>query len=203
MKTKLHIGIFILLLAFVGTYIEQKTVPNQQIVIQFSDKNISSEDTKGTIEAIQNKLQSVGVNSIQIDKHQDGQLRITYYSNTDIALIQNILSEDKALILAFETGEKHSSNFPVDNTIKSYELNVSEIQIDSDFNWDFEGIQIVEFNQKSDRFNYPKVNSSAESIDLEHNTTIIKVALKVNTSISRAIDNITYKIPEVRAGPAA
>ena len=203
MKTKLQFGILVVLLAFLGTFLEQTTVPNQQIVIQFSDKAITVEDTENAIEAIQNKLQSIGVTQIKIGQNESGQLRITYHSDVDVEHIQNALFKAEDFKVAYDSTQNESSSFPEDRNVKDYELNISEIKTSSKINWDFGGTQVTEINQKTDHSNPLKVNSSGEQINTKLSNGIIKVAVLVNNSIEIAIDNQSYKIPEVRAGPAS
>ncbi|WP_296382336.1 hypothetical protein [Winogradskyella sp.] len=201
MKTKLQFGILVILLAFFGRYIEQSTVPNQQIVIQFSDTNISSEDAENTIKIVKQQLQSIGVTHIQIGQHEDGSLKITYYSDADVERIQNILLKEDHFNFAYEAGSNSSNDFPENRNVKDYEINISEIQNSSDTNWDFEGIQIVERNHKSDRFNNSKVYTSGGNLNEEHHNSIVKVLFQVNSTVIIALDNSSYKIPETRAGP--
>jgi preprotein translocase subunit SecD len=203
MKTKLHFGVLVILLAFLGTYLEQTTVPNQQIVIQFSEENITSYAAENAIEVIQNKLESIGVEHLEIGQTEDGQLKITYYSDTDVAYIQSILSKEEGLKFAFKSEENKSTNSPENRNIKDYELNISEIQNTNHINWDFERTEVVELNQKSDHSHNLKVNSSADHIDAKQSNKLISVALQVNYSATLEIDNLSYKIPEVRAGPSA
>ena len=202
MKIKLQFGIFVTLLAFLGTYLEQTTVPNQQIVIQFSDANISSEDTENTIEIVKKQLQSIGVTHITIGQREDGKLKITYFSNADVERIQNILSNEDRFKFAYNSGDNSSNDFPKNRNVKDYELNISEIKNSSDVNWNFEGIQITELNQKSDRFYNPKVKASDEKFNSEQSNSIVNVVIKVNKTVALAIDNISHIIPEVRAGPS-
>ncbi len=201
MKTKLHFGILVILLAFLGTYLEQSTVPNQQIVIQFSDRDIAEEDAKSTIEIVKKQLQSIGAEHIQIVHSNNGQLKITYYSDSDVERIQNKLSKEVGFKFAYDSGEKNSTNFPENKSVKDYELNISEIQNSSNINWDFERTEIVVLNQKSEHSYNPKVNTSGEHINTEQSNKVINVAILVNNSVAIAIDNLSYKIPEVRAGP--
>ncbi len=202
MKIKLQFGLFIVFLSFLGTYLEENTVPNQQIVIQFSDTNISSKDAENTIKVVKQQLQSIGVSHIQIGEHEDGQLKITYYSDAEVERIQNILSKEEGFKFAYESGSNNSDDFPENRSVNDYKLNISEIQNSSDTNWDFEGIQIVEFNQKSDRFDNSKVNTSGENLNRTHSNSIVKIAIQVNSAVTIAIDNRSRKIPEVRAGPS-
>ncbi len=201
MKTKLHFGVLVILLAFLGTYFGQVTVPNQQIVIQFSDNGIAQEDAENAIEIIKRQLQSIGVELIQIDQNYDGQLKITYYSDSDVERIQSMLLKAQDFKVTYDSEHKSTTNFPENKNIKDYELNISEIQNSSETNWDFERTEIVELNQKSEYSDYPKVNSLGQLSAEKHNNGKIKVAIQNNNAIAIAIDNGSYKIPEVRAGP--
>lgn len=203
MKTKLYFGLIVLLLAFLGTYLEQNTLPNQQIVVQFSDSDISSEEAEITIEAIQNQLQSIGVTHIQIGQNNKGQLRITYHSDSHVKYIQNALFNVETLRVAYESNESQSHNFPKDKSLNDYELNISEIKTSNTINWDFERAQIVEINQKVDRFLYSKTNAFGNHFsDIEVNYSL-KVATVINNDAMASINTISYIIPEVRAGPTA
>ena len=201
MKIKLQLAILVALLVFLGTYLEQTTVTNQQIVIQFSDTDISSEDAENTIEIVKKQLQSLGVTNIQIGQHESGKLKITYYSGAAIERIQSILSKEDGFKFDYESENNSSNDLPDNRNLKNYELNISEIHNNSNINWDFEGIQIVELNQKSDRYDNPKVNTSTEQLNTEYRNSIVNVAIKVNNTVALALDKISYKIPEVRAGP--
>jgi len=203
MKTKLHFGLLVLLLAFLGTYLEQNTLPNQQIVVQFSDSDISSEDAEITIEAIQNQLQSIGVTHIQIGQNNEGQLRITYHSDSHVKYIQNALFNVETLRVAYNSTDNPSDNFPKHKSVKDYELNISELKTSNTVNWDFERTQIVEVNQKVDRFLYSKTNTFGNHFsDIKINYSI-KVATAINNDATVSINTISYIIPEVRAGPTA
>ncbi len=204
MRSKLHFGILIILLAFLGRYIETSVAPNQQIVVQFSDAEITENDAHKTIEAIQLKLQAIGVERIQIGQDQNGQLKITYYSNADVEQIQSILSDDTSFNIAHNSNKDHSNNLPKHNNLKDYQLNISEIQESGQpTHWDFEGVEVVELNQKSDRFNNLKVDTSFPNIEMELTNLWVKVALRTNITTTLLVDNHSYKIPEVRAGPIA
>jgi len=181
---------------------EQSTVAaNQQIVIQFSDETISTEATVSTIEAIYAKLQSVGAQQIKVGKSENGQLKITYFSDADVNKIEDALSNSAGFELAYDSKEKTSSGFPSEKTAKDYKLNISEIQSSFNTGWDFEGVEIVELKQKSEHSYNLKVKTSGHKINAKYSNSIILVAIKINTSIAIAIDKLSYNIPEVRAGP--
>ena len=201
MKTKLHLAILVVILAFLGTFMDQKMVPNQQIVVQFLDKSVSLEDSEEAIESIQYKLQSIGVTHIQIGQNRDGQLRITYHSDSEVSQIQDVLFKADDFDIAYHTSQQHSNNFPKDKEAKDYELNISEIKSDSNFNWDFEGTQVTEVNQKTDHSNQLQVNYSGKPFNTKPVNNIINVAVAANNTVVNAIGRLSYEIPEVRAGP--
>ena len=180
---------------------DQKTVPNQQIVVQFLDKSVSIEDSEKAIESIQYKLQSIGVTHIQIGQNRDGQLRITYHSDSEVSQIQDVLFKADDFDIAYHTSQQHSNNFPKEKEAKDYELNISEIKSDSNFNWDFEGTQVTEVNQKTDHSNQLQVNYSGKPFNTKPVNNIVNVAVAANNTVVNAIGRLSYEIPEVRAGP--
>lgn len=188
-------------MTFLGRYLETTVVPNQQIVVEFSDSQITEIETQKAIEAIQLKLQTIGVNDIQVGQDHNGQLKITYYSKADVEQIQTILSSEQNFKFANNTSDDNPSHLPKKKHLKDYEINISEIQNSNDTNWDFEGVQIVELNHKSDRFNKLKDSNSSTRATSELYNNLIKVSVKSNNNVALAIDNLSYKIPEVRAGP--
>ena len=201
MKTKLHFGILIILLTFLGRYLEHNNLPNQQVVIQFSDENISNEDALNTIEAIQKRLEDFGAEHIHIGQSERGQLKITYFSNANVESIQDILSSEDGFKFSYDASKKSSTNFPFKEKVKDYELNISEIQSNNNINWDFERVEIVELNQKSEHSTNLKIKISGEAFDIQRCNNITNVAIKVTNRISNATDNTSFNIPETRAGP--
>lgn len=201
MKTKLHFGVLIILMTFLGRYIETPVVPNQQIVIEFSDSEITENETQKTINAIQSKLQLIGVSDIQVRQDEEGHLKITYYSKADVAQIEDIFSSAQGLKLTHNSNKENSSGLPKEKSLKNYEINISEIQSSNDANWDFEDVYVLELNHKGDRFNKVKDNNSSVKFNLELLNDLTKVKVKSINNIVLAIDSPSYKIPDVRAGP--
>ena len=201
MKTKLHLGILIVLMTFLGRYLETAIVPNQQIVVQFSDKDIAKEDAVNAIDIVREQLQGIGVAHLQIVHNGDGQLKITYYSESDVTQIQDILLKEEGFNIAYDSGDNSSDKLPENKNVKDYELNISEIQNSNDSNWDFERTEVVELNQKSDSSYNPKVKSSGAQINKKDSNNKVSVAVQVNNFVANATNHISYKIPEVRAGP--
>jgi len=112
MKTKLHLGILIVLMTFLGRYLETAIVPNQQIVVQFSDKDIAKEDAVNAIDVVREQLQGIGVAHLQIVHNGDGQLKITYYSESDVTQIQDILLKEEGFNIAYDSGDNSSDKLP-------------------------------------------------------------------------------------------
>ncbi len=188
-------------MAFLVTFFEPNTVPNQQIVIQFSNDAITIADTEDTIESIQNKLQSIGVTQIHIGQSKSGQLRITYFSEEDVAHIQNALFNVEDFQMAYDTSGQSSKEFPNNYNVTDYELNVSEIKTSTSNTWDFEGTEVAKFNPKSDHSNTLKVHDSGNQVYSELNNHVINTIVEAYKEAAIVSNNSSYKIPEVRAGP--
>ena len=68
MKPKWYLSTFILIVAFLGAGLQQFSAPNQEIVLQFEDKEISLVKTENAIANIKKQLQDIGVKKIQVYK---------------------------------------------------------------------------------------------------------------------------------------
>lgn len=180
---------------------ETSIAPNQQIVVAFADMDISEKDTHSTIEAIKLKLENIGVEQIMIGQHQDGELKITYYSDAAVEHIKNILSGEEDFKLSHYSNSSGSNDLPEQKQLKNYKLNISEIQKKSNSDWDFDGFYITEFNSKTDRFNNLKLEFAGTTINSSIKSKQISIATKSNTSKALAVGIVLYKVPEVRAGP--
>ena len=201
MKIKLHIGVLVVLMAFLGTFFETSATANQQIVIQFLDKDIAKDASESAIESVKKLLQSLGAALIKINKNKAGQLVITYYSETDVEHIQNVLSAADDFKLANDSDHKGTKNGPKRETVKAYKLDITEIQTNNPIHWNFEKTEIVELNQTGDYSGHFKINFSGVNFSEHPTISKIKVALQNNTSVLFTIDAQFYKIPQVRAGP--
>ena len=201
MTSKLHFGILIVLIAFSVRYFEHTVVPNQQINIEFSNTEISKTKVEDAVTNITSKLSALGAEHIQIVEGKEGSLKITYFSAADIAIVQDILSNDNGIGLTYQLDGNESENIPSDKDSRDYKLKISEIQNNSKTSgWDFNGVQVTERNQKSDRSNILKKFTSGNLFRLKDLTR------KVNTEINVVNNNLpagdyAYILPEVRAGP--
>ena len=198
------ISTFIFLLTLFGVVSQQQVViPNQEIVLQFTHIELTSDDVKQTILIVKAQLEALGVENIQVKAEENGKLKISYYCDTDIASIKNSFAEAHHLTLDYQSDKqgKESSKLPSEENRTSYNINVYEIQFGSDSGWDFDGAFASEVEVKSDRFLDPNVSFPAAHLNLNSSKNITKVAYKVRRTISIEIGDALHAIPEVRAGP--
>ena len=200
MKIKLHLGVVMVILMFLGTYIEHNLVPNQQIVIQFSNHQITSEEANSAAEALKQQLKDIGAKKLDIGEFNSGQLTITYYSDTDVMRIQKVLTDDD-LVLDYSL-ENESNDKSIPEKEELYKFNVSEIQDSPINNWDFEGTLVTELNHKSDRYYFPKLKYSFTKEDIENQSFKECLRLKIPSIYHFNKSKFAHRIPQVRAGPS-
>jgi len=179
---------------------EQSALPNQKIVLQFSDATITSSEIENTVTLVKKQLFDLGVDNIQIHKIENNQLKITYYSDADVVSIKRKLSKERSLAIDYSSNSKEQSP-KIPSSKENYNLDVFKIQDGNDANSGFDGKVAIEPKIESDRYSNPNVHFSVCSVTENEINTYTQVAYKVNTNIAIAIDNTSYKIPEVRAGP--
>jgi hypothetical protein len=202
MNSRWYISILIITLTFLGSIAstQQVATPNQEIVLQFSSENVSPQDTLNAITSVKQQLEFAGVNAIKVQTLQGGQLKITYFSNSDVEDIKTLLSKECALDLGYVSQGNNQSNTPSEEKSIKYNFDVYEIQ-QADNISDLEGKLALEPKAENDRIFNPNVLISAKEIDIDAKENIEKIAYKLSRTIAIAIDNHSYKIPEVRAGP--
>jgi hypothetical protein len=203
MNSRRYIGALIIVLTFLGVvYQQQNTIPNQEIVLQFTDAKVTSVDTQNTIALVKEKLQNLGADNIQVKETVEGTLKITYYSTTNVSHIKKSLSEENSLSLGYNLNnqDKKSSNLPIENSSISYNLNVYEIQNGNNTDWNFVENTILQIKSDNERLFYPNVFVSIIASD-DKEAGNYKVAYNTFRNIALAIDKASHNIPEVRAGP--
>jgi hypothetical protein len=202
MNSRWYISILIITLTFLGSIASTQQVasPNQEIVLQFSSENVSPQDTLNAITSVKQQLEFAGVNAIKVQTLQGGQLKITYFSNSDVEDIKTLLSKECALDLGYVSQGNNQSNTPSEEKSIKYNFDVYEIQ-QADNISDLEGKLALEPKAENDRIFNPNVLISAKEIDIDAKENIEKIAYKLSRTIAIAIDNHSYKTPEVRAGP--
>jgi hypothetical protein len=203
MNSRRYIGALIIVLTFLGVvYQQQNTIPNQEIVLQFTDVKVTSVDTQNTIALVKEKLQNLGADNIQVKETIEGTLKITYFSTTNVSHIEKSLSEENSLSLGYNLNnqDKKSSNLPIENSSISYNLNVYEIQNGNDVDWNFVENSILQIKSDNERLFNPNVFVSIIVSD-DKEVGNYKVAYNTFRKIALAIDKASHNIPEVRAGP--
>jgi len=201
MKTKWYLGALIIILTFLGISQEQYSVPNQEIVLQFINDEVSSDEAQDAIAIIIEQLESIGINYTQV-RDEEGKLKITYYSDIDIASVKKTLSEDNTLELDYTNYNQNDSKSPIDENSNSYQLDVYEIQEGNDLESD-SNKYALEFKTENDRFFTPNVYVSVELTQVKEKNKIKYIAYNTYKNSAIAIENTLRKIPEVRAGPLA
>jgi hypothetical protein len=203
MNSRRYIGALIIVLTFLGVvYQQQNTLPNQEIVLQFTDAAVTSVETQNTITLVKEQLQKLGADNIQVKATEEGVLKITYYSATNVSHIKKSLSKENTLRRDYNLNnqEREPSTLPIENSSISYNLNVYEIQHGNDADWSFVENNILHIKSDNEQLLNPNLFVSViESDDKEEDS--YKIAYKTCRNIALAISNISHKIPEVRAGP--
>ena len=203
MKARIHINVLIIILTIFGIVSQQQiSVPNQEIVLQFANDDVTSEDALSTIAIVTKQLQDLGVENILVKNLEKGGLKITYYSNTDVASVKRVLSKEKKLEFDYTLNnqDEEQSKFPSDKEPINYDFDVFEIQNGNDTDWNLDGY-VLELNIENDLFFSSNVYMSIDEIDIKEKDRLVKISYKVNRNIAIAIDNTSHNIPEVRAGP--
>ena len=205
MNKRWYISALVIILALLGGIAshEKNITPNQEIVLQFTSETVSSDEAQNAIATVKQQLQAIGIHDIQVTKYEGGQLKITYFSNADIASIKKTLSKEKRLELdnsgiddnhiPFETPSKDSSIV--------YNLDVYEIQNGYDAAFHLSGKLGLEHKADNERLSNTNPHANAKVIDCTRLEQQVKVAYKFHKYSGITIDYKSNKIPEVRAGP--
>lgn len=202
---KWYFSVALIFIAVLGCILgqQQTTIPNQEIVLQFTNEDISLNDAQVTIDILEQELQRIGVAYIHVSEKEDGRLVISYFSKTDVQSIKKLLSSQKELALGFVSSEKNQKplQFPSKDTIIGYNLDVYEIQDGQNSYLSLGGKCAVELKSGQQRFVNPNFYMPAEEIYLIDSEQILKVNFSFQRYIAIAKDYRSHKIPEVRAGP--
>lgn len=199
MNTKWYFGALIVILTLFGASQENLTVPNQEIVLQFSNVNVSSNQVQFAISNVKKQLETIGVSKVDIREEANGRLVISYYSDATVANVKDVLSTT-IFSVDFASNEDYPLELP---TEKTFNLDVFEITKSTDTGFGSTGKLIFDFKQDYDRFSNPNFNVYSTEVNSTEKNVEVLVAYKQNKSIAVAINNIPHKIPEGRAGPVS
>jgi len=184
-----------------GIGLQQFSVPNQEIVVRFNDE-VSQIETQNTIAVVKKQLQDIGAENIKVHIGSNGKLKITYFSNVDVASIKKIFYKKNELVVGFTSILKKGNSSKSSSNKKSntYKLDVSKIQKNNDSGGDFNGLAL-EIKPKIDRVYYPDLYFYIAGTIISEKNTNEKTAYLVYNRISVVLDRTLHTIPEVRAGP--
>tara|TARA_R100000935_G_C2842059_1_gene171963 strand:- start:10132 stop:10746 length:615 start_codon:yes stop_codon:yes gene_type:complete len=202
MNSKWYIGLLIIALAFLGISSQQTVLPNQEIVVQFHLDAVSENEAERAISVVTKQLQSIGVEGVQTTQTLDGNLKITYFSTIDVAVVKDLFSR-QANVLAGGTSlpdSDNSPNQPFDKDTANYQLNVSEIQTATDADMGLNGI-LVDAKSGNEWYVNPVLYLGNANLDFSLQNINEKIAYTLYGGVALGIDTSSYKIPEVRAGP--
>ncbi|GGX21250.1 hypothetical protein [Aquimarina muelleri] len=203
MKKKWYFGILIATLALLVVIQQQTVVPNQEIVLEFVDIEITSLEAQNAIAIVKKQLQSIGIKNTRVSEElKNGKLKITYYSDVDVEDIKKILSKERNVELdpIFYDNEDKDS-FPLNENSKDYNLDVYEIQKSTELSSDFIGKYVLEIKNEQGEYSSSNTCNFISDVDESYIDRLVKVAQIVHANIAIAIDNASHNIPEVRAGP--
>ncbi|PCE64402.1 hypothetical protein [Sediminicola luteus] len=186
--------LFIFLALLAGLNRERKEASNQQISLQFADVEWSSEAAHDEVLAIiKQKLEVLGVDTIEIVAQDTQQLHIRYYSNVNADQVRAFLLEEN--LLADQNDPAPSS--PEGNSPESYQLEVSELLQPFDVHAFVNGPLVSDQEQTLGYFPFSAI-LSAQTFELQ--VSVLK-ELEVTPYDQEVIDTTSCQIPEVRAGP--
>ena len=177
MNSRRYIGALIIVLTFLGVvYQQQYTLPNQEIILQFTDVKVTSADTQSTIAIVKKQLQNLGADNIQVVETKEGTLKITYYSASNVTNIKRNLSEENKLVIDcnLSNQDNEESSFPKENSSISYNLDVYEIQNGSEADWNLLENNVLELKFDNERFFNPNFFMSAIDINDREKENIVK-----------------------------
>lgn len=204
MIAKRYFSAFIILILLLGFYKKQNPVPNQEIELQFVSQEVVDEDTEDIIKAIKLQLEAFGVTDIQVREQENGILKIAYYSETAVADIKKILSSEgitsKGEPNQIPTNKK-VVKFQDYGNVDTFKLDVYEIQTTSGPYVGIHGKYILTLQKEYDKAPSPNSFGNVNSYLAREFQTTIAFAYTESTYTTILKENISYEIPDVRAGP--
>ena len=192
------------MLSLLGLVKEQQTaLPNQEIVLKFTNATIASKDIQETLSLVESELKALGAENIQVKEYDSGLLKISYYSDTDVSSIKEQLIDNNNLELGNSSEIPHQNPFqiPVDKHDIAYQLDVHELNKSLSSGWGFDGNLASSPEIKIDRLLISKMDFIIAWIVKDSVQGESNIPYKHYQNIALALDDAQGNIPEVRAGP--
>ena len=201
MKAKWYISTFIIVLTLLGISHNHISLPNQEIIVQFNDDEVTVEQSQKAIGLIKQQLYIFGVDNIQVQEVSNGNFRIAYHSSVTVESIKTVLASSENLPIDVASFGLNYQKQPSNKNQKHYHLDIYEIQGIS-VDYDLTGTLTLETKYGYDRFANSNVYSDVDDINVSiEDDKSIERAFKLYKDIAIAIENTSHTIPEVRAGP--
>ena len=194
----------IIALTYFGISKEQFTIPNQEIIVQFSGNSISAGEAERAISDITSRLNTIGVAEIEVSELHNVKLKVTYYSTIDVAVIKNLLSKENRLDFGHTAfNEKEDSDkSPFSKDFHTYKLDIIKIHTDFNYNTGLQGLPVATKFVK-DQYLNQNVSLGISGFELSLKYNFENITPNNYRNISLLSDNSSHKIPEVRAGPVS
>lgn len=192
---------FIFSLTLFGVLSQQQvSLPNQEVVLQFSEESLSAKDLQLVLGDVKHQLLEAGVSNLQVKAFDNGEFRISYYSTVDVAIIKKAFNAEAKLQISNAEQQKPFET-PSEVPSKKYNVDVYEIQAGNTSDWDFKGTLVLQIESKSDRYIASNTLFSVGFLDARKSEIIHQTKFKVFQKIFLGLDAGLHVIPEVRAGP--
>jgi len=202
-RMKLRWSILLGVITLIGIASQQQVcLPNQEIVFRFTNNQVTSNDAQNAIAIVKKQLLKIGANNVRVKESRKGDLKITYYSATDVASIKKMFSKEKDLELGYiaSNQENKSPESPTKENTKSYDIDVFEIK-KQDTGFDLGGACAIERKLENTRFFIPSLLTTINEICFNDLDSVLKETYKFRKDGSITIKITSNKIPDGRAGP--
>lgn len=205
MSKKWFIWTFVSALALLIAIQERVDMPNQEIVLHFENGDVNSQEAIAALAAVKDQLEALEVLNIAVSKDsENGILRIQYYSSEKVEVVKSIISHQSELALqhVFYTKDKNES-IPSDKESNEYSISIFEIQTATDSGLEFNGAYLPEIKYITEGHLDSHIFKFNNEISLTEPDGFWDTKIKVNTSVVLNLQERSFKIPQVRAGPTS
>ena len=195
MKIKLQFLGIIFTLCLAAIQLDKNHVPNQQIIVEFSDEKLQNKSE--IINTLTEDLRNLGISNVSMKKQESGKLLLTYFSHIDVVDLEKTINKSLDNDISFSKDGKSDDNSENQKVkFKIEHLDKKGFPIKG-----FSGT-LVETSLKSNRLdpNIFDYNISGFSQNTE-NIIFINSNQNKNSHDIFIIELLKFKLPEVRAGP--
>ena len=198
MKAKWYIGAIIIMCTLFGVVKQQQApLPNQEIVLQFTNTALSSTQVNSTLTVLKQQLEHLGVRHLKVVKGPlKGQLKISYLSTVSVSVIKEKLASQKK----YNHNLVDAQGLPINRSF-GYNIDVYDIQKNLDLHDSANGKYVLQSKLKNERSFQTDYSFVALSVNLKLQNHFVKIAYKVSYKNYLEIEETLHVIPEVRAGP--